>query len=106
MSDKLIHDEEVSEGASVEEVAGNLLAWAKRKHLFSSALIDEAVDYDEIDENLLPQRLFESQSSADILRNRSVNLIGFNSADRRIVIYTNRKLTKKNLICFRFIFLE
>ncbi|WP_024896880.1 hypothetical protein [Brucella rhizosphaerae] len=82
---------------SAKELAENVLAWAKTHNLFSKVPLDEAVDT-VVDSNFVRQEgsVFRAHAVEDILRKRSINLVGFNEADRKVVIFTNGKVNKSD----------
>jgi hypothetical protein len=89
--------------SSAKEVAESLLAWAKAHNLFSKVPIEEGLDPEE-DMTYIGEFTpsFRAQAVEDILRKRSINLIGFSEAERKVVIFTNGKLnrTEQKLLPF------
>lgn len=89
-----IENEKLAQGEKVKTLAERILAWAKQNRLFSKIPVDEGIDESIQPLEMTSQSLFESQAVVDILRKRSINLIGYNEPERKIVIFTNSKLTK------------
>lgn len=89
-------EEEVKETpATAREVAENLLAWAKVHNLFSKVALDEAVEVDD-ESTFLGAHTpsFRAHAVEEILRKRSINLIGFSESEKKVVIFTNGRLNR------------
>ncbi|MGW6778963.1 hypothetical protein ACWF50_13080 [Brucella pseudogrignonensis] len=80
---------------SAKELAEDILAWAKIKNLFAKVPLDDAVDF--LDGNRFNNQIdrsFKSQATEDILRKKSINLVGFDEENKKVVIFTNGKISK------------
>lgn len=83
-----------SELSSVKQAAESVLLWAKQNHLLAKGPVEDSIEEDETELELLPQTLFESQSVKTVLRKRAINLVVYSEAERKVIIYTQGKLTK------------
>jgi hypothetical protein len=82
---------------SAKELAEHVLAWAKKHNLFSKVPLDDALDA-ETGPNFIKQEgsVFRAQAVEEILRKRSINLVGFNEPQKKVVIFTNGKVNKSD----------
>ncbi len=79
---------------SVRDVAENLLIWAKNNNLFSAIDLDDVVDDERVESGMLPERLMTEAASIDVLRRRSVNHVAYSEPERKVIVFTNNKLSK------------
>lgn len=77
-----------------KNAAESVLAWAKQNHLLAKGPVEDSVEEDETDLELLPQNLFESQSVKAVLKKRAINLVAYSEAEKKVIIFTQAKLTK------------
>lgn len=80
---------------SAKDVAESVLTWAKKHNLFSKVPLDDAIEAD-LGPNFIKQEgaVFRAQAVEEILRKRSINLVGFNEPEKKVVIFTNGKVNK------------
>lgn len=79
---------------TAQQVAETVLAWAKVHNLFTQPAIEEAVEISQ--PPLSKENAFRAQAVEEILRKRGINLIGFNEAEKKVVIFTHGKLSKSD----------
>lgn len=93
LQDKLpLQDTDTSPTASAQDSAVSFLVWAKQNRLLSKGPVDDTVEEDgELD--LQPQQMFESQTVKAVLRKRAVNLVAYNEAEKKVVVFTHTRLT-------------
>ncbi|NTF42594.1 hypothetical protein [Rhizobium rhizogenes] len=93
MQDVVDNSEKKPETA--REVAENVLAWAKKHNLFDKVPLDEAVD-DVGGDFSSGGDAFRAQAVEEILRKKSINLVGFSEPEKKVIIFTNGKLSKSD----------
>lgn len=100
----LANTEESEAGPSTREVAENILIWAKKHRMLQKTHVDEAIDSEDVDRDFVPQRMFSQPDVQDIFRRRSINLVGYSEPERKVIIFTNGRLsvTEQKLIPFNF----
>ncbi|MCW3784349.1 S1 family peptidase [Defluviimonas salinarum] len=91
----MIDIDELNADASVtaEGIAERILAWAKHRNLFDKVPLEEGIEEDQ-NELRIGSTAFQAQAAEQILRKRSINLIGFSEPEKKIVIFTHTKVTK------------
>ena len=93
----LFSEEQIAaaEDATARDAALTVLNWAKQNRLFNKqAMEDSAEALDQDDHAVLePQRLFAANAVQEVFRKRSINLIGFNEREKKVVVFTKGKLT-------------
>lgn len=96
------NEDDQGNAVTAKEVAENILLWAKKHNLFSKVPVEEAIESEDFDREMVPQQMFSAVGVEDILRKRSINLVTYNEADRKVVIFTNSKVnqTEKKLLPF------
>lgn len=80
---------------STKALAEQVLAWAKRHNLFSKVPLDEAIDGANAP-FITNGDAFRAQAVEEILRKRSINLVGYSEEEKKVIIFTNGKLTKSD----------
>jgi hypothetical protein len=93
-SDNLDLGPEPTSVMTAKQAAESILSWAKTNHLLSKGPVEDAIEDDAADLELLPQQLFESQTVKAVLRKRSINLVIYSEAERKVTIFTQGRLTK------------
>jgi len=78
---------------TAREAAESVLSWAKQNHLLAKGPVEDSIE-DDSDIEMLPQQMFEAQTVKAVLRKRAINLVAFNEAERKVIIYTQARLTK------------
>jgi hypothetical protein len=88
---------------TAHDAAVSFLVWAKQNRLLSKGPVDDAVEED-VDLDLQPQQMFESQTVKAVLRKRAVNLVVFNEAEKKVVVFTHARLTnaERKMMPFQF----
>jgi len=89
--------------ASAHDSAVSFLVWAKQNRLLSKGPVDDTVEEDaELD--LQPQQMFESQTIKSVLRKRAINLVAYNEAEKKVVVFTQGRLTnaERKMMPFQF----
>lgn len=103
-SQRELIDEEpaAANGVSAKEAAESVLLWAKQNHLLAKGPAEDGVD-DDGEAEFVPQQMFEAQAVKTILRKRAINLVAYNEAERKVIIFTQGRLTKseRKLLPFR-----
>jgi hypothetical protein len=96
--------DEVTVAPSAQEVAENILIWAKKHRMLQKTPVDEAIESEEVDQDFVPQRMFSQLDVQDIFRRRAINLVGYSEPERKVIIFTNGRLsvTEQKLIPFSF----
>lgn len=79
---------------TAKDVAENILIWAKENNLFSAVDLEDVVEDDALEPAMLPQQMFSEVGTIDVLRKRSVNHVAYNERDRKVIVFTNAKLSK------------
>ena len=89
-------------GSNAFQIAQSMLLWAKAHNLFSKVPIDDAIDGVDDMSPLNGQSMFSQRAVEDVLRKRSINLIGFNEKEKKVVVFTNGKInsTEKKILPF------
>jgi hypothetical protein len=90
------------DGANAEQIAQNMLSWAKSHNLLSKSPVDDAVEDNSTAVPFEGQQMFSVRAVEDVLRKRSINLIGFNEREKKIVVFTNGKInvTERKILPF------
>ena len=70
-----------------------MLAWAKQHNLFDKVPLEEAIE-DVGGSFAAGGDAFRAQAVEEILRKKSINLVGFSEKEKKVVIFTNGKLSK------------
>lgn len=93
----MLSDNDSQSKASAKDLAESVLAWAKKHNLFSKVPLDDAIDA-EAGPNFVKEEgsEFRAQAVKEILRKRSINLVGFNEPQKKVVIFTNGKVNKSD----------
>jgi hypothetical protein len=88
-------DSKVKGPESAKELAENVLAWAKKHNLFSKVPLEDAVETAR-DSDFVREEgsVFRAQAVEEILRKKSINLVGFNELQKKVVIFTHGRLNK------------
>ncbi len=88
-------DSKLGTPSTARDLAENVLAWAKKHNLFSKVPLDDVVDA-KADPNFLKNEgsVFRAHAVEEVLRKRSINLVGFNEAEKKVVIFTNGRVSK------------
>jgi hypothetical protein len=91
-------------GPTAQEVAENILIWAKKHHMLQKTPVDEAIETEELDQNFVPQRMFSQADVQEIFQRRAINLVGYSEPERKVIIFTNGRIsaTEQKLIPFSF----
>jgi len=79
---------------TAKELAENVLSWAKRHNLFTKVPLEDAVDQEAGDRFVANGDAFRAQAVEDILRKKAINLVGFSEPQKKVVIFTNGKVSK------------
>ena len=87
------HDENGNQEYEVRAAANSFLQWAKENHLLSRPAIEDAADLVEEGAPLEQEIFFFSQKVQDVFRRKAINLVGYNSSERKIVVFTHNKLS-------------
>lgn len=86
---------------SAKEAAQLVLSYALKHRLFDTGAVDpDALEPDPpLDQEALArsQRRLEAQNVLEVFRGRVINLIGYDERRRKILIFTKRKVTGKEL---------
>jgi hypothetical protein len=80
---------------TAKELAENVLAWAKKHNLFSKVPLDEAVD-GPADGSFNKESAFRAHAVEEILRKRSINLIGYSEPEKKVIVFLQGKLSKSD----------
>lgn len=90
------------DGADAEQIAQSLLRWAKARNLLSKSPVDDAVEDSGAALPFDGQQMFAVRAVEDVLRKRSINLVGFNERDKKIVVFTSGKInvTERKILPF------
>jgi hypothetical protein len=80
---------------AAKDLAESVLAWAKKHNLFSKVPLDEAVDV-PADPSFNRESAFRAHAVEEILRKRSINLIGYNEPEKKVVVFLQGKLSKSD----------
>ncbi|WP_051644655.1 hypothetical protein [Labrenzia sp. DG1229] len=78
---------------SAKTLAEGVLAWAKRHNLFDKVPLEEAFESEQ-DGFSTGEDAFRAQAVEQILRKKSINLVGYNESDKKVVIFTHGKVSK------------
>lgn len=90
---------------SAKDLADKILGWAKHKNLFEKVPLEDGVD--DADEAFqVNVNQFHAQATEEVLRKRSINLVGFNETDKKVVIFTHGKISKADEKVLPFAFGE
>ncbi len=79
--------------ASAKDLAEKILGWAKHKNLFDKVPLDEGLEDEEQVFQVGPNQ-FHAQATEEVLRKRSINLVGFSEEEKKVVIFTHSKISK------------
>lgn len=79
---------------SAKEAAEGILVWAKQNHLFAKGPVEDSIEEEEAEFEMPPQQLFEAQTVKAVLKRRAINLVAYNETERKVVIFTQARLTK------------
>lgn len=78
---------------SAKDLAEKLLGWAKHKNLFDKIPLDEGIEEEDSQFQVGPNQ-FHAQAAEDVLRKRSINLVGFSEDEKKVIIFTHNKVSK------------
>ena len=94
-----------AEGATARDAALVVLNWAKAHHLFGRPAMEDSAEAVDEDPHLEPQQMFSVNAVQEVFRRRSINLIGFNEFDKKVVVFTKGRLTaaEQKLVPFQAI---
>lgn len=76
-----------------KNAALSVLQWAKENHLLSLSGMEESIETEDEEAVADVPGTFNAQRVQDVFRKRAINLVGFDEAGRRVVIFTKGKLT-------------
>ncbi|PZX46439.1 hypothetical protein [Cereibacter changlensis] len=78
---------------SAKDLAEKILGWAKHKNLFDRVPLDEGIEEEDAQFQVGPNQ-FHAQATEEVLRKRSINLVGFSEGEKKVVIFTHNKVSK------------
>ena len=79
--------------SSARDLAEKLLGWAKHKNLFDKIPLDEGIEEEDANFQVGASQ-FHAQAAEEVLRKRSINLVGFSEPEKKVVIFTHNKVSK------------
>jgi hypothetical protein len=96
---------EAAEGATARDAALVVLNWAKQHRLFGRPAMEDSAEAVEEEPDLVPQQMFGANAVQEVFRKRSINLIGFNEFEKKVVVFTRGRLTaaEQKLVPFQAI---
>ncbi|MDS0926428.1 Nal1-like putative serine protease [Rhodobacter capsulatus] len=78
---------------SAKELAEKILGWAKHRNLFDKVPLEDGIEEEDANFQVGPNQ-FHAQATEEVLRKRSINLVGFSEGEKKVVVFTHNKISK------------